>query len=165
MPLGFLMTWRNWFRIRGGMPMRSSDSPTLELSSTRMTTDSPNSVGKTETRKSMRDAADVQLDAAVLRHPPLGDVEVRHDFNAAGDGVAEVPRRRDHFQQHAVALVAHFILLLERLEVDVRRAVADRHQQHHVDELAHGCRVGEFRDVVEVDTRLAACCSRGRGRR
>ena len=53
-----------------------------------------------------RVAADGQLDAAVLRQPPLGDVEIGHDLDAGGDGERQVPRRRHHFVQHAVGLDA-----------------------------------------------------------
>ena len=52
-------------------------------SSTRMTTLSPNIVGSTLTRRSIGWLLHVQLDAAVLRHAALGDVEVRHDLDAA----------------------------------------------------------------------------------
>ena len=76
-----------------------------------------------------RVAADVQLDAAVLRQPALGDVEVRHDLDAAGMAGGQVARRRHHLVEHAVAAVAHLVLVLERLEVDVRGLVLDRQQQ------------------------------------
>ena len=54
-----------------------------------------------------RMAADGQLDAAVLRQAPLGDVEVGHDLDAGGDGEGQVARRRHHFIQHAVGLDAN----------------------------------------------------------
>ena len=100
-------------------------------------------------------AADVEFDATVLGHAPLGDVEVRHDLDAARDGGGEMPRRRNHFIEHAVAAVAHLVFVFERFEVNVRGVIANGHQQDHVDELAHGLRVGEFRDVVQIDGRFA----------
>ena len=83
-----------------------------------------------------RVAADVQLDAAVLRQAALGDVEVGHDLDAAGDGHGQVARRRHHLVEHAVAAVAHLVFVFERLEVDVAGLVLDGQQEHHVDELA-----------------------------
>src|SRR5262249_21467041 len=41
-------------------------------------------------------AADVELDAAVLRQAALGDVQVGHDLDAAADGRGQVARRRHH---------------------------------------------------------------------
>src|SRR6185312_11935769 len=72
-------------------------------------------------------AADVEFDAAVLGKPALGDVQVRHDLDAAGDGGGEVPRRRNHLIQHAVAPVPHLVFVFERLEMHVRGVVADGH--------------------------------------
>src|SRR5262249_32161380 len=40
-----------------------------------------------------RVAADVEFDAAVLGESAFGDVEVRHDFDAAGDRGGQVARR------------------------------------------------------------------------
>src|SRR6185295_18231284 len=48
-------------------------------------------------------AADVQLDTAILRQAALGDVEVGHDLDAAGNGVGQVAGRRHHFIENAVA--------------------------------------------------------------
>ena len=49
-----------------------------------MTTDSPNMVGRTADAEVDRLVVDVQLDAAVLGHAALGDVQVGHDLDAAG---------------------------------------------------------------------------------
>ena len=98
---------------------------------------------------------DVQLDAAVLRHAALGDVEIGHDLDAAADGRGDVGRRRHHFVEHAVDAVAHLEFALERLEVDVRGLVLDRLQQDEVDELADGVGIGGFLEAVDVD-RFAA---------
>ena len=91
-----------------------------------------------------RVAADVQLDAAVLRQAPLGDVQVGHDLDAAGDGHGQVARRRHHFVEHAVAAIAHLVFVFKRLEMDVAGLVLDGQQEHHVDELADGGGVGDF---------------------
>ncbi len=96
-------------------------------------------------------AADGELDAAVLREAPLGDVEVGHDLDARGDGEREVLWRGDHLVEHAVDAVADLELVLERLEVDVGGLVLDGLQQHEVQQPPHGRRVGHLLDALEVD--------------
>ena len=68
---------------------------------------------------------DLQLDAAVLRHAALGDVELRHDLEARDERRLQLHRRLHDFLQRAVDAVAHAELVLEALEVDVRRAALD----------------------------------------
>ena len=101
-------------------------------------------------------AAEGELDPAVLGQPALGDVEVGHDLDAAGDRRGQVARRRDQLVEHAVDPVPHLVLFLERLEVDVRGLVLDRQQQHHVEELAHRGGLGHLLDGLEVDRVLVA---------
>ena len=96
-------------------------------------------------------AADGELDAAVLRHAALGDVEVRHDLDAGGDGEGQVARRRHHFIQHAVGLDADAELVFERFEVQVAGVVANGDQQHHVQQLADRRAVGQGLDARQVD--------------
>ncbi len=103
-----------------------------------------------------RVAGDDQLDAAVLRHASLGDVEIGHDLDSGADGVGDVPRRRHHLVQHAVDAVAHLELVLEGLEVDVAGLVLDRLQQHKVEQLLDRVGVGDLAEFVEVDTVAAA---------
>ena len=79
---------------------------------------------------------DRQFDTAVLRQPPLGNIEVGHDFDARGDGEGQVTWRRHHFVQHAVRLDANPELVFKRLEVHVAGVVLDGQQQHHVEQLA-----------------------------
>ena len=69
--------------------------------------------------------AELELDAAVLRQAPLGDVERRHDLDARGDGVLELERRLHDLFEHAVDAVADAEHLLEGLEVDVAGAPLD----------------------------------------
>ena len=56
----------------------------------------------------------------------------RHDLDAGDDRIGQVPRRRDHFIQHAVRLDANFEFVLERFEMQVARVLANRHQEHHI---------------------------------
>ena len=78
------------------------------------------------------------LDAAVLRHAALGDVEPRHDLEARGDLDGELHGRLRDFLQHAVEAVADAVGLFVRFEVDVRCALLDGVQQHLVDEADDG---------------------------
>ena len=78
--------------------------------------------------------AEADLDAAVLRQPLLGDVELRHDLDARGDRVAELHRRRHDVVEDAVDAEPDAELLLVRLDVDVARPLLDRRHQHQVDQ-------------------------------
>jgi hypothetical protein len=64
----------------------------------------------------------LQLDAAVLRHAPLGDVQLRQDLDARCQRRLHLHGRLHDLAQHAVDAVADPDLLLERLDVDVGRA-------------------------------------------
>ena len=94
-----------------------------------------------EQRRQRRDAevddpvAHLQLDAAVLRHAALGDVELRHDLDARDERRLHLERRLHDLEQRAVDAVAHPDLVLERLEVDVARAPLHRVGQDAVDQL------------------------------
>ena len=79
--------------------------------------------------------AHLQLDAAVLRHAALGDVQLRHDLEARDERRLELHRRLHDLLQRAVDAVAHADVVLEALEVDVRRAALHRIREDGVDEL------------------------------
>ena len=80
-------------------------------------------------------AAHDEADAAVLRHAPLGDVEVGHDLQT-GDDAGLQPLGNGHdLVQHAVVPEADEQLLRLRLEVDVRRPFVGRPREHAVDQL------------------------------
>ncbi len=95
--------------------------------------------------------ADGQLDAAVLRHPPLGNVQVGHHLDAGRDGKGQVARRRHHFIEHAVGLDANAEFVLEWLEVQVAGVIANRNQQHHVQQLADRRAIGQGLDAGQID--------------
>ena len=98
-------------------------------------------------------SADLQIDAAVLRQTPLGDIHVRHHFQARDDGrlqQAQLRRHRD-FVEDAVDAVANAQIVLERLDVDVGRALVDRFANDLVDKF-HDGRVGIV--GVQVGARL-----------
>jgi hypothetical protein len=135
------------------------------LSRIRITTLSPCIVGTVDTRRSISLPLHAQPDAAVLRQPALGDVEVREDLDARDHGGRKPARRRLDLVKHAVDPVAHDQPALERLDVDVGGArgkgVGDeqRHQPDHrrlgreVLELLH---VGVERDLVAAHLDVVA---------
>ena len=65
-------------------------------------------------------------------------------------------RRRDQFEQNAVDPKPHLILVFKRLEVDVRSLVANRCEQHEIDQFPHRSGIGHFFDRFQVDRRLVA---------
>ena len=70
------------------MPSLFRSSDTTERSSTRMTTLSPNIVGRMLTRMSTGLPPTFSSMRPSCGSAALGDVEVGHDLDAAGDGVA-----------------------------------------------------------------------------
>jgi hypothetical protein len=80
-------------------------------------------------------AVDLGGDAAVLRDPPLGDVEVGEDLDPRRDRGDHGRRDDRRLLQHAVDAVADPHLLLLRLEVDVGGAALDGLGDHPLDEL------------------------------
>ena len=71
-------------------------------------------------------ARHAQLEAAVLRHALLGDVELRHDLHARDDRAVKPLVDRPHRRlQHAVDPVLHVHRIVLRLDVDVAGAPLD----------------------------------------
>ncbi len=83
--------------------------------------------------------ARAELDAAVLRQTPLGNVQPRHDFQAADDGRLKAVDLRWHglYVQNAVDTMAHAQTRLLRLDVNVAGPQIDRLQQDLVDQPHH----------------------------
>ena len=80
-------------------------------------------------------AAHAHLEAAVLRHALLGDVELRHDLDAGDDRAVEALVDRPHRRlQHAVDPVLHVHRIVLRLDVDVAGPALDRGIERRVDE-------------------------------
>ena len=80
-------------------------------------------------------ARHAQLEAAVLRHALLGDVELRHDLDARDDRAVELLGDRPHRRlQHAVDPVLHVHRVVLRLDVDVARAALDGGVDGRVDQ-------------------------------
>src|SRR6185369_8955058 len=76
----------------------------------------------------------IQLDAAVLRHAALGDIETRHHFQARGYAGRQLDWWRCYRAEHAVHTQTHTIRGFVRLEMDVRSAALDGVDQHLVHE-------------------------------
>ncbi len=84
-----------------------------------------------------------ELEAAVLRHPLLGDVELRHDLDARDDRAVKALVDRPHRRlQDAVNPVFHVDGIFLRLDMDVARASLDRAVEGRVDEPDDRARVG-----------------------
>ena len=96
-------------------------------------------------------AADGRLDATVLRHAALGDVQGRKHLDAGDDGRGEVLRRRGHLVERAVDAQADAELVLEGLEVDVRSLGLDTFLQDEVDEADDRGLAGLLGDVLVGD--------------
>ena len=92
-----------------------------------------------------------ELDAAVLGHAALGDVEVGHDLEPRDDRRLQALGRGEHLVQHAVDAEADAEDLLVGLPVDVGGALADRVDEHHVDELHDRRLVRGFLQLEDVD--------------
>ncbi len=114
-----------------------------------------------EERRQRRDAevhllaaSHLQLDAAVLRQAPLGDVQLRHDLEPRRDRVAQLHRRLHHLVEHAVDAVADAEFLLVRLDVDVRRVALDGVGEDQVHELDDRRVLGLARQLADVDVVL-----------
>ena len=95
----------------------------------------------------------LQIHAAILRQTPLGDVHVRHHFQARDDGRlqdAQLRRHRD-FVQNSVDAITNAQIVFERLDVNVGRALDDR----FANDLVHELDDRRFRIVrVQVGARL-----------
>src|SRR5437867_5928764 len=92
-----------------------------------------------------------ELDAAVLRHPAFGDIEVGHDLQPRENRRFQPLRRRQHLVEHAVHPKADPEDLLVGLEVDVGGALLDGVDQHHVDQFHDRRFVGRLLQLEDVD--------------
>ena len=108
-----------------------------------MTASSPWTLGMIETRKSIVLPGMPQLEAAVLRHALLGDVELRHDLDARNDRAMEPLVDRPHRRlQHAIDPVLHVHGVVLRFDVDVAGAALDGAIDCGVYQANHRARIG-----------------------
>ena len=94
-----------------------------------------------------------QRDGAVLRDALLGDVHLRQDLEAGDDHDEDALRRRGQLVEHAVDPEPELAAVLERLEVDVAGAVAQRLLEDlvdHADDPAVGVRGRRGVEVEDV---------------
>ena len=81
-------------------------------------------------------ARHLQLEAAVLRHALLGDVELGHDLDARDDRRMELFGDRPHRRlQHAVDAVLHVHRVVAGLDVDVARAPLNGREDGRIHQL------------------------------
>src|SRR5262249_53458622 len=74
-------------------------------------------------------------DAAVLRQPLFADVQLSHDFDTAGDGIAQFQGRLHDVLQHAVDAKPSTIFFFVGFDVNVTSAPLDGVGQNQVDQL------------------------------
>ena len=98
--------------------------------------------------------AKVESDASVLREPALRNVEVGHDLDARDHRKGQTLGGRGHLIKRAIHAVTDLELVLERLEMDVARAVLHGLKKDEVDKPDDGNFVREVRKhgrIVGVD--------------
>ena len=115
-----------------------------------MTTLSPYSVGSVETRRSTSRPSDLDFDAAVLRQPALGDIQLGHQLHARNNGGFQFARRRVLIDQHAVDAVADAEFLLERLDVNIAGALLHGLRDHGVHQADDGRFAGHVAQVLQI---------------
>ncbi len=94
------------------------------------------------------------LDAAVLREAALGDVHLRHEFQAADDGGLEFAGRGLLLLEDAVDAEADLDFFLEGFDVDVAGALLDGLGDHGVDEADDGGLAGHVAELLEFGGRF-----------
>ena len=139
---------------RLGVHPEDVEAQVLELGVRRLLVEDPDDGVLAVDRRHDRDAEvdrpplDADLEAPVLRDPLLGDVELRHDLDAADDRLVVLLVDRLHRRvEDAVDPVLDDDDVLLRLDVDVGRAALDRVEEDRVDELDD--RAGVGRDPVD----------------
>ena len=95
-------------------------------------------------------AANGQPDTAVLRQPPLGNVEPRHQLDARHDGCPQPVRRRLDVAQNAVDAVPNTQFRLQRFDMNVGCPGFDGTVDQQVDEPNHRCLAGEILQPVNI---------------
>ena len=89
------------------------------------TTFSPHLPGTVDTRKSIDLPSISHADAAVLRQPLLGDIEMAQDLQPRDEAELHPLRQPLHDLQHAVDAEPDGDVMLHRLDVNVARALLD----------------------------------------
>ena len=99
-------------------------------------------------------SGDAKRDASVLRQAALGDVELRHHFDARYHERRHRAFRLEHLAQHPVDPEADHQAVLVRLDVDVRGIFLDGLRQERIDQPDDGRfivaleQVGRLRNVL-----------------
>src|SRR6185436_18732731 len=91
-----------------------------------------------ELRRKRRDTevdllgAHLVIDSTVLGQSPLGNIQVRHDLQAGDHRQRQMLRRRRHFIKCSIHAISDLKFILERLEMDVARAVLHGLIEHKI---------------------------------
>ncbi len=97
----------------------------------------------------------LDLDAAVLRQPALGDVELGHQLHARNHGGLQLARRRVLIVEHAIHAIADAKFLFERLQVDVAGALFNRRRDDRVHQADDGRFARHVAQVLQIFRHLA----------
>src|SRR5674476_425819 len=105
-------------------------------------------------------AFDAYFDAPVLRQTPLGNVEVRHEFDAGVDRSAMLGRDNFGDVNDAVHPITYMQAVVKGLQVDVRCAQVNHAANDLIDHTDDGRFTGE---VLEMFNKITAIGLEGRG--
>ena len=120
-----------------------------------MTTLSPYSVGQRGNAQIHLAAQRLDLDAAVLRQPALGDVQLGHQLDARDHGGLQFARRRVLIVEHAIHAIADAEFFFERLQVDVAGALFNRGSDDRVHQADDGRFARHVAQVFQIFRHLA----------
>ena len=101
---------------------------------------------------------------AVLRQPPLGDVEAGENLDARNQRLRQRVRRRGNRSQQAVDAHAHIETIAHRFDVNVARPKVDRFFQEIVDGAHDRRAAGEVAQAVDAFFGGAGSLADGRRR-
>ena len=92
----------------------------------------------------------MDLDMAILRHEPFGDVHVRHDLHPGYQGGVQLFGWRGLLLQQTINAVAQLKNLFEWNQMNVACAFPERGGNDEVDQVDHRGFIGHHLDVVQV---------------
>src|SRR5713226_5512078 len=94
------------------------------------------------------------LNASVLRHAPLRDIQVAHDLEAGNDRRVDIRTQRQHFVKQTVDAETDHRSAASWLDVNVARAIAHRPLDQAVDEVDDRAPRRQLVDRAEIGRHL-----------
>src|SRR5262245_39603212 len=99
----------------------------------------------------------LELDASILRKPPLSNIEFGHQLDARNDRGSQRIRRSVHILQHAIHAVAQTQLLLKGLDMNVARTRLNRPGNDEIDQPNDGYFGSQISQMLDVFLIAAKC--------